>query len=306
MEGNVISNLQETIGYKLGIALSVDTISEFLIDSDYLQYIQHPNHHNSHMYPLVKNGIYSDIYDILSSRLTGHENPFRKKQLNQIFVDIEQKYPNQFLYLAELVRPLYTSILNQIIDFNKISKDIMEQATIKYGLLGEKLAHQLVENIQTYMHYNPFQYYRYYEWTKILNLDALFHDFHSVVENGRFMDQRYIDYLVANTNQLQNIHWRKFEELSAEYLDRQGFIVELGPGRNDDGIDIKAWKKDNSNYLCLIQCKRYKNHVEKIHVKALYSDILENNSTEGLIITTSQLAQELKKQYLKDSIQYMK
>ncbi len=38
------------------------------------------------------------------------------------------------------------------------------------------------------------------------------------------------------------MHWRKFEELTAEYLQREGFNVELGPGINDDGVDVRIWK----------------------------------------------------------------
>lgn len=86
------------------------------------------------------------------------------------------------------------------------------------------------------------------------------------------------------------MHWRKFEGLTAEYFSREGYEVELGPGRNDGGIDVRVWKnnkKAGDPPLILIQCKRYKDKIERTVVKALWSDMEWEKAGSGLIVTTS-------------------
>src|SRR5947209_20412899 len=39
---------------------------------------------------------------------------------------------------------------------------------------------------------------------------------------------------------LDGLTWREFEELVAYLLEKDGYRVELGPGRNDGGVDIIA------------------------------------------------------------------
>src|SRR5690606_16873178 len=113
----------------------------------------------------------------------------------------------------------------------------------------------------------------YAEWNERLALDILFKGGEHHPEGGRFIDQRFVNYLNANHAQLLNMHWRKFEELTAEYFDRDGYQVELGPGRNDDGVDVRIWHPDQNQDIepphIIIQCKRSKNKVKKLVVKGL-------------------------------------
>ena len=46
------------------------------------------------------------------------------------------------------------------------------------------------------------------------------------------------NYLAANPEMLVAIQWRQFEGLAAEWLRREGYDVDLGPGRNDGGVDV--------------------------------------------------------------------
>ena len=48
-----------------------------------------------------------------------------------------------------------------------------------------------------------------------------------------YLDQRYLDYLAQNSEDLHRIHWRNFERLTTEFFSRKGFEVELGPGGDD-------------------------------------------------------------------------
>lgn len=110
-------------------------------------------------------------------------------------------------------------------------------------------------------------------------------------EHGLFLDQRFVDYLAAQPDALDTMHWRKFEGLAAGYFQRLGLHVEIGPGRNDGGVDVRVW--DNrlgvGSPLYLVQCKRQKEKVGKVVVKALWADVLDKGAAEGIVVTTSAL-----------------
>ena len=114
------------------------------------------------------------------------------------------------------------------------------------------------------------------------------------VQESALIDQRFIDYLHAQPEDLPRMHWRQFEYLTGEFFRRHGYRVEVTPPGHDGGIDIRA-AKDNSvtgPELVLIQAKRYSDdrRVDIETVKALWSDINEATATRGVIATTSALA----------------
>lgn len=130
-------------------------------------------------------------------------------------------------------------------------------------------------------------------WEDVAELEDLFRSEGLDTQYGRFFDQRYIDFLHRNFEDIDRINWRKFEGITGEYFDRQGFNVEIGPGRNDDGIDVRVWPShDTAEHppAIIVQCKRQKDHVSKVIVKSLYADVLHAGAASGLIVTTSQLA----------------
>jgi hypothetical protein len=127
----------------------------------------------------------------------------------------------------------------------------------------------------------------------LLGLNDLFDRSGSTRPSGTFIDQRFIDYLYANLDDIAQIHWRQFERLVAEYLRRQGYFVELGPGRNDDGVDIRMWPAEPQSGqapLVIVQCKRQRAKIEKVLVKALWADVQANSAGRGLVATTSMLS----------------
>jgi restriction system protein len=112
---------------------------------------------------------------------------------------------------------------------------------------------------------------------------------------AQYLDQRYIDFFAQNGEDLQQMHWRNFERLTAEFFSRHGYAVQLGPGGNDGGVDIRVWpaRTDrNGPPLILIQCKRLSgtNDVSAVTVKALWSDVDFEGAKHGLIATTSRIA----------------
>jgi restriction system protein len=83
---------------------------------------------------------------------------------------------------------------------------------------------------------------------------------------------------------------RKFEEIVAEILDKQGYEVTLTPASKDGGFDIYAARKEGlGKFLYLVECKRYAptNKVGVEIVRSLYGVIQAQRATAGAIVTTS-------------------
>ena len=160
----------------------------------------------------------------------------------------------------------------------------------KYGKLGLQMAKERLDVISRGLNLNPHTPMRYTEWSNTEHLSALFEGSDRAPAYGDFFDQRFIDFLERNPHALGAMHWRKFEEMTAEYFARQGFKVELGPGGNDDGVDVRIWKPEDTTVgpHGIVQCKRQKDKVEKVVVKGLMSDVLFEKAELGLIVTTSE------------------
>jgi len=130
------------------------------------------------------------------------------------------------------------------------------------------------------------------EWDGGTPLSRLF-NCEIVPGDNTFFDQKFLDYLAINQDALEKIHWRNFERFCAEFFNRQGYVIKLGPGSKDGGIDIRAFDEDNQqNPLIIIQCKRYKigKKVDIETVKAFYTDVLFEKAKHGVIVTTSHVA----------------
>ncbi|MFN9812534.1 MAG: restriction endonuclease [Deltaproteobacteria bacterium] len=56
-----------------------------------------------------------------------------------------------------------------------------------------------------------------------------------------YLDQRFLDYLAVQGDDLDSIHWRNFERMTAEFFARVGYKVTLGRGTKDGGVDVRAW-----------------------------------------------------------------
>ncbi|MFG2379173.1 restriction endonuclease [Streptomyces sp. NPDC048504] len=129
------------------------------------------------------------------------------------------------------------------------------------------------------------------EWNDVLDLADLFTSDSATASYGRFFDQRFVTYLASRYEDLAAIHWRKFEALVAEYFHRAGFEVELGPGRNDNGVDIRVWESGTagggqSPPLMIVQCKRERRKISKVVVKALAADVAWEHARTGMLVAT--------------------
>jgi restriction system protein len=141
----------------------------------------------------------------------------------------------------------------------------VKAAKEKYGWPGVLMAIELIEGIND-LHKSPWGSIRQIDWKDIAQLRDLFQSESLETLYGKFIDQRYIDFLSHNFDSIGDINWREFEALTCEYFERQGYYVEIGDGRDDDGIDASVWLKENEKSgppTILIQCKRYRERLKK-------------------------------------------
>lgn len=167
----------------------------------------------------------------------------------------------------------------------------MEMAE-EFGASGLRMAMAAVESLSLKLFKNPWGVPTL-TFKDAIELRELFMSEGLTPLYGKFIDQRYIDFLNRNFDSIDKINWRKFEGLTGEFFDRAGFEVELGTGRNDDGVDVRVWPKSKSNDdppTLIVQCKRQRTRVEKVVVKSLYADILAEDAKSGLVVTTSRLS----------------
>jgi restriction system protein len=169
----------------------------------------------------------------------------------------------------------------------------VERSEGLHGVEGALIALEFVGDVDQQMHRNPWSTYRRVEWKDMAELEDLYRSESLTTLYGEFFDQRFIDFLGANFPEIDNMNWRKFEGLAAEFFSRAGFRVEVGPGRNDNGVDLRLSPEPfraGAPPTVLVQCKRQNRVIEKVIVKSLYADVLAEKAESGLIVTTSALS----------------
>lgn len=102
---------------------------------------------------------------------------------------------------------------------------------------------------------------------------------------------RILEKLLENRINLDNLHWREFEELVAEMLQNDGYEVQLGPGRDDGGKDIIAVKELQGvgPIMSVWQAKKQKrsNKVGLQVIRELADTRNEHKASKGIIVTTT-------------------
>ena len=291
----LVDSLSETAGYKAGLALSVEAMCDHLSDTRYADLLRESEMH------IVR--IRSEDYEDLFFKLL-HRIGYTTEEFNGDYTGISlvHKYRGTE---KELIHARVTELLIEywprlIEEANKSGgrtidpSPYLKACAQEFGKIGAEIAWERLEIINKGINLNPHASVRYTEWNSVEHLDSLFLGGGNKPEVGTFIDQRFINYLFANPDKLGEMHWRKFEELTAEYFNKAGYSVMLGPGQNDDGVDVRIWKEDQDQDadapLCIIQCKRQKQKVEKVIVKGLYSDIQFEKAQCGLLVTTSELS----------------
>lgn len=288
--GQLIGRTSEIIGYKSGLALTLEEFNDIVPiefhsiwignNSDLLR-IRSEEYENLITSLLYKVGNISSPSNIPSNIVLFKKYRDNQKLLN-IFYDVRQS-------LLLFMQKTFQTTGEKLIDPTPFLKEVIK----KYGEDGFQIAKEVLEGFNLELHRSPWGSIRETEWEDIAQLEELFKSESLETLYGKFLDQRYIDYLSHNFDSIGHIHWRKFEALTCEFFEKQGYYVEIGEGRDDGGIDARVWsdeKEINGPPTILIQCKRHKSKIEKTIVKALWADIQYLGAESGLIVTTSSLS----------------
>ena len=104
------------------------------------------------------------------------------------------------------------------------------------------------------------------------------------------LDQELYAHFGEHPDQLSDLYWRDFEKVVAALLEAHGYEVELGPGSNDGGVDIKLLQRDPiGDILTLVQAKRYSPHrkIKLDAVQALHGASAAEGADRSMFVTTS-------------------
>jgi hypothetical protein len=92
---------------------------------------------------------------------------------------------------------------------------------------------------------------------------------------------------------LDRLHWRDFEELIANLLEKDGYQVQLGSGTKDGGKDIIAMKELEGHgwFMSVWQAKKLHpgNKVELSVIRELADTRHKQNASKGIIVTSTYL-----------------
>lgn len=111
-----------------------------------------------------------------------------------------------------------------------------------------------------------------------------------------------VAHLAREPQLLYQLAARKFEELVAKLLERQGCEVTLTKATRDGGYDILGRVKNGpTSLIFLAECKRYspENKVGVEVVRGLYGVTETKKANYGLIVTTSTFTRDAKAETLR-------
>lgn len=106
---------------------------------------------------------------------------------------------------------------------------------------------------------------------------------------------RIIQGLAQAPQDLFSMNPRRFEELVAELLERDGLQVQLTPRTRDGGRDIVALHQgETGQHMYLVECKRYSpsKPIGVGLVRSLYGVVEQEKATGGILVTTSRFTRK--------------
>jgi restriction system protein len=326
-KGELISSTGEIVGYKSGLALSIEQLKFFTLDGyedifaadqnrtiriraeEYEMFLAHI---------LYKLGVIStdniaSFIIILFHKYKEEEKAlatfleqalglytFFEKELEEMseksFIPFPSVFENKNIMEAILhIATTMIIFIQKRVEENEFNfrKELFRTSVLKCNQYKrDEILEAFLVGLTDYVQRSPWIQYQSVQWKDRRELSDLFNSEQLHSCHGEYFDQRFINYLSSQYNDIGDIHWRQFEGLAGEFLYREGFVVEMGTGRNDDNIDIRAWKEkatEDTPPTILVQCKRQKNKVGKVIVKALWADIEYEKAQSGLIVTSSAL-----------------
>ena len=293
----MFGSLSDVVGSKSGLALNERDLRALLAREEDERFVEYLAMQEDD-WVRIESVVYEDMVECLLysvGRLERRHNPLPGG-------DLYRKYRNdaKTLELVSTISDEFTKFMNRVLDDSSLGRGhkidvtpFVRTCLEAYGRKGFEIGSNLVDSFAVMLEIQSAHLPAVSEWEDEAELKELFRSEGLETLYGSFFDQRYIDYLHRNFEDIDRINWRKFEGLTGEYFDRQGFRVEMGPGRGDDGVDVRVWpgrELSESPPAIIIQCKRQRQAVSKVVVKSLYADVLDAGASSGLIVTTSKLA----------------
>lgn len=285
--GQVAGMMAELIGTKLGLAVTSDDLAKAMRERD-LSDSWPDDYHVLYRY---RSEVWEHMVLVLLDAFGDPEadhvrrSPLITRSMTKEFGDA----PEVWEAVDKTLKGL--SSLKATADGKSLDPGpLVDAITAEYGPSGGLLAIRILQEINARVFTSPWSSVSRQDFDSVLPLRNLFASEELPSALGMFFDQRFIDFLHANLDDVGTMHWRQFEGLVAERLRRSGLHVELGPGRNDEGIDIRAWDaepRSDDPALLLVQCKRTSAKVDRVVVKALAADVMFEGATRGLVATTS-------------------
>ncbi len=278
----MVTTLSEQVGYKAGVALSRDQMSEFLGDLEG-GFINGPDDDTIR----IRAEEYDECLCQLLYSVGNIRSPCIMSSISQLYHEVkhDEKLLAIYLKLGEDLVAFLSSALHipkespsdsssdrydprgqpvsPIAAALSISmssaaaeveatvqgtksinpKPFVERARKNYGKTGAAMALAMVQGFNEDLHKSSLSDFRGVEWSDVADLKDLFRSEKLETHHGEFFDQRFVDYLSHNFNSIDAINWRKFEGLTCEFFYRLGLDVEIGKGRDDDSVDARIWTK---------------------------------------------------------------
>lgn len=159
-----------------------------------------------------------------------------------------------------------------------------------FSHLIDSLGYEYENNNGTTIHFYPtdpdlaaaFEDYFHWQWVCSLITDDTADVYHELYEQ-----------FSAHPERLQRLEWREFEVLLFRLFQNQGFEAVLGPGRGDEGVDLRLVQRSPlGDVLTFVQAKRYRadRPVKLPEVQALYGAAQLDWADKALFVTTSDYA----------------
>ena len=278
---SLLGSVSEIVGYKSGLTLTRDDLLSHVEDDD--RYLFEGSDED-------ELSLRSEEFEELIAGLLYAVGNIHSAHVLHPVVAIMKRFKRDrearelVSQVLDLIPETVVPVADKPVDLGPFVKAALD----KYGIIGFKIAMEYAKAIEVFIHVSPWSAFRQRNWKDSVDLKDLFASESLETQYGRFLDQRYIDYLAQNIDLIGEINWRKFEGLTGEFFDRKGYSVELGPGRNDDGIDVRLWRdKNDGPPTVLVQCKRQQNKIDKMVVKSVFADVEHHKAGSGLIVTTS-------------------
>jgi hypothetical protein len=148
----------------------------------------------------------------------------------------------------------------------------------KYGFWGELENHFTMvftprdeADSDGYLKFHRWQWIKYLQGRRLTDIRA-----------------EAFEHFAKHPEELQRLGWRQFEELLDSIFKNQGFRTELGPGRNDGGVDLRLYQSEViPELVTLVQAKRYKDPIQLEAVAALFGHAVAQEAGSALFATTS-------------------